>query len=114
VTEFCEECYEGYHKWGEPEDLGDNLWRVTCKRCGFTETEFLFVEYWERKSVTILGKKYRALKAWGNISLCSECRKPIFDVPLILWDAEDESKAVTFHLKCAEKIGLLAQMGTRL
>ena len=107
MSDFCEECYEGEHDWGKPEDLGDNIWRVTCKRCSETIEELVIVEYWKRKTMTIKGKKYPAIKAWGNISLCSECGSPIFDVPLILWDRQDTSKAVTFCWLCVERLGLL-------
>ena len=107
MTEFFEECYEGEHAWGEPEDLGNHVWRVTCKRCGEEREEILMVEYWKRKTMTVLGREYRALKAWGNISLCSNCDKPIFDVPLILWDSNDKSKALTFHWDCAKELGIL-------
>jgi len=100
-SDFCE------HDFGEPEDLGDNVWRVKCKICGFEEEEVLFVEYWIDKTITVVGKIYHALKSWGNISLCSECEKPIFNVPLILWDSEDPSKALTFHFKCAEELKIL-------
>ena len=110
MTEFFEECYEGEHDWGEPEDIGNDIWRVTCKRCGEEWEELLIVEYWKRKTITILGKKYPALKAWANISLCSECGKPIFHVPLILWDTDDKSKALTFHWVCAEKLGILKML----
>ena len=110
MSDFFEECYEGEHDWGEPEDLGNDIWRVKCKRCGEELEELLIVEYWKRKTITILGRKYRALKAWGNISLCSDCGKPIFDVPLILWDSGDKSKAVTFHWSCAEKLGILGSI----
>lgn len=107
MSEIPEECYEGEHDWGEPEDIGNNIWRVKCKRCGEEDEEILFVKYWKRKTITVAGKTYPSLKAWGNISKCSECGKVIFDVPLILWDAKDPSAALTFHWKCAEKLGIL-------
>jgi len=107
---MSEECYEGEHDWGEPEDLGNDVWRVTCKRCGEKEEEILLIEYWKHKTITIAGKTYPALKAWGNIARCSECGKVIFDVPLILWDSNDTSKAVTFHFECASKLGILEMM----
>jgi len=91
----CEDEYSE-HNWGEPEDLGHDVWRVTCKRCGEEQEEILIIKYWKKKTITILGKTYPALKAWGNISKCSECGKIIFDVPLILWDKDDTSKALTF------------------
>jgi len=102
-----EECYEGEHDWGEPENVEGDVWRITCKRCGEEVEEVLIVEYWKRKTMRIKGKTYKALKAWGNISLCSECGKVIFDVPLIVWDEKDKSKAVTFHFECAEKLGMI-------
>lgn len=110
MSEFYEECYEGEHVWGEPEDLGNNIWQVTCKRCGEQLQEILILEYWKRKTITVLGKTYPALKAWGNISKCSECGKVIFDVPLILWSSNDTSKALTFCWKCAEQLGILEQL----
>jgi len=110
MTEIPEECYEGEHSWGEPEDLGNDIWRVTCKSCGEEVEEVLVVKYWKNKTITISGKTYRALKAWGNISRCSECGKVIFEVPLILWDKEDASKALTFHFECAEKLGILKNL----
>jgi len=105
--EFFEECYEGEHDWGKPEDLGENVWRVTCKRCGETLEELVIVEYWKRKTVTIVGKTYPALKGWGNVSKCSECGIPVFEVPCILWDSHDPSKALTFCWKCAKILGIL-------
>jgi len=108
VDNLPEECYEGEHAWTEPEEVDKehHLWHRECKRCGEVEEDFLFVEYWPQKTMTIKGKKYRALKAWGNISLCSKCGKVIFDCPLILWDSKDTSKAVTFHIECAQKLNL--------
>ena len=113
LGDFSEECYEGEHDWDEPQDLGNNIFKVTCKRCGEELEEVLIVEYWKKKTMTILGKTYPALKAWGNISKCSECGKIIFDVPLILWDSNDTSKALTFCFKCAEKLGILNLMMKR-
>lgn len=95
------------HDFGEPEDMGDCIWRVKCRRCGLEEKEYLFVRYWTNRTMTVQGKTYRALRAWGNISLCSECKKPIFDVPLIIWDSNDPTVAITFHFDCATEIGTL-------
>jgi len=105
-----EECYEGEHDWGKPEYLGDDIWQVTCLRCGEQNQEVLIVQYWKHKTITIKGKTYPALKAWGNISKCSECGTPIFDVPLILWDTIDTSKAVTFCWTCVERLNLLERL----
>lgn len=110
---FSEECCEIGHEWGKPEELGDDWWRVTCKRCGETLEELVYLEDWKRKTMTILGKKYPALKAWGNVSRCSECNIPIFDVPLILWSEKDTNKALTFYWTCVEKLGILHQMRVR-
>ena len=110
---LSEDCYEGEHDWGEPEGLGNDVWRVTCRRCGEQVEEFLFVEYWKHKTFTIMGKTYPALKAWGNISKCSECGRIIFDCPLILWDEKDTSKALTFCWKCAEQLGILERLTVR-
>ena len=102
-------CYEQglEHDFSEPKDMGGGVWRVKCRRCGLEEVEYLFVRYWPHRTITVQGKTYRALRAWGNISLCSECRKPIFDVPLILWNSVDPTAALTFHFDCAREIGTL-------
>jgi len=104
---LSEECYEGYHDWGTPENLGDNLWRVICRRCGEEWEEYAEVEYWKRKTMTVRGKAYPAVKAWTDIALCSECGIPIFDVPLILSSSEDTTKALIFCWPCANKLGIL-------
>jgi hypothetical protein len=82
------------------------IWQRTCLKCGEVEEEVLIVEYWPDKFITIHGKQYRALKLWGNISVCSECGEVVWH-PLILWDSKDTSKAVTFHFRCAEQLGIL-------
>lgn len=99
--EFCD------HEWGEPEKVSEEIWRCKCKKCGFEQEEALFQQFWPRKTIKIKGKAYRALKRWGNISQCVECGKVIFDVPLILWDKKDPSKAVSFCWKCVEKLELI-------
>jgi len=116
--EICEhELKYGDHDWTEPEKVDEigtepdksdltPIYRRKCRSCGLVEEEPLIVEYWEDKYIELFGKKYKALRSWGNISVCSECGKVIMNVPLILWDEEDQSKALTFHIECAEKIGL--------
>jgi len=109
--EYCEH-EDNEELWEYKEVDGKNkVWQRKCLKCGETEEEFLFVEYWQDKFITILGKPYKALKAWGNISLCSECGEVVWH-PLILWDSKDTSKALTFHFGCAKKIGIL-EMGKR-
>ena len=112
-TSFPEECYEGEHDWGAPENLGNDVWRVICRRCGEEWKDILIVEYWKRKTMTVAGKTYKALQGWGNLASCSECGQPIFDVPLILWDSNDESKALTFCWNCAERLGILDSLKVR-
>ena len=97
------------HKWGEAVHLGKNIWRATCKLCGQTIEDVLYEEHWKNKTITIMGKTYRALKAWGNISRCAECGKVTFG-PLVLWSSQDPFKAITFHFECAEKLGILKRI----
>ena len=99
--EFCD------HEWSEPKSVGNATWYVQCQKCGMEQQEVLIEEFWEDKFITIKGKRYRALKAWGNITRCAECGKVSFDVPLILWSKEDPSKAITFCWKCVEKLELM-------
>jgi len=118
VEDECEyELMHGEHDWTEPKQInevdGNPIYMRKCKSCGLEEEEALIVEYWENKSIEILGKKYKALKAWGNISVCAECNKVIMDVPLILWDEKDKSMAITFHFECAERIGLMDLIRTK-
>jgi len=104
--EYCEhEDKEELWEYKEV-DKEHKIWKRTCLKCGEEEEEVLIVEYWPDKFITIRGKQYKALKAWGNISLCSECGEVVWH-PLILWDSQDSSKAVTFHFHCAEKLGIL-------
>ncbi len=119
--ETFEECsyfqMYGEHDWNEPVKLGEvqgvELWMRKCKVCGEMEQEVLFEEFWENEYVYVLDKKYRAKKSWGNICTCSECGKVIFDVPLILWRTDHPYMAVTFHVECARKIGLLDLAGVK-
>jgi len=114
--EECEhEIFYGDHDWTEPKKVdevnGVPIYQRKCRCCGLVEEEPLVVEFWEDKFIEIGGKKYKALKAWGNISICAECGKVIMDIPLIIWDEKDKTKALTFHFECAEKIGLLKKLG---
>jgi len=113
--EEFDECLDVYgdHDWTEPEVVeinGEKIARRKCKRCGLVEEELLIVKYWKNKFIEVCGKKYKALKAWANVSICSECGKPVFE-PLILWDSKDTSKALTFHIECAKKIGIFKAAG---
>jgi len=103
--EYCE--HEDREELWEYKEVNKKLkiWRRTCLKCGTTEEEILIVKYWKDKFITIRGKQYRALKAWGNISVCSECGKVVWH-PIILWDFKDTSKAITFHQQCAERLGI--------
>ncbi|RLI84709.1 hypothetical protein DRP07_00365 [Archaeoglobales archaeon] len=108
AEDFCEYFAEhGDHNWTEPVEIEPSVWYRKCKTCGFPEYASLQEEYWEDEYIEIKGKKYKALKAWGEISTCAHCGKVIMDVPLILWDANDPRKAITFHMECAEEIGIL-------
>lgn len=96
------------HEW-KVVKLSENLYEGHCKKCGLVTTEVLHFEYWTKKDkenpyITIGGKKYPALKGWGNIAPCSECGNVFFEVPLILWADKDPSKAIVFCPKCAERI----------
>jgi len=105
--EYCEHEDDREELWEYKEiDKELKIWQRTCLKCGEVEEEVLIVEYWSRKFMTVGGKQYRALKAWGNISLCSECGEVVWH-PLILWDSQDPSKALTFHFRCAETLGIL-------
>lgn len=123
--DYCEyELMHGDHDWTEPE-IVDEIWtepdksdktpiyQRKCRCCGLVQEEPLIVEYWEDKFIEIAGKRYKALKAWGNISVCAECGRVIMDIPLILWDAKDRTMAVTFHFECAEKLGILSMLTKR-
>lgn len=102
--EYC--AHEENEEWEYKEtDKKYKVWTRTCLKCGTTEEEALIVKYWKDKFIVLRGKKYRALKAWGNISLCSECGEVVWH-PIILWDSKDTSKAITFHKKCAENLGI--------
>jgi len=121
--EYCEyEAMYGEHDWDEPKSVDKieidgeevELYARKCRVCGLTEEEPLIEEHWEDRYIEILGKKYRALKSWGNISRCAECGKVIMDIPLILWYENDDGEtdaAVTFHFECAEKAGILELLG---
>lgn len=104
-----DECY-AEHDWSKPENLEGDIWQVVCRRCGEVEQEFLFLEFWKRKTMTVCGKIYKALKAWGNIAKCMECGTIIFDAPLILWSQKDNSKAVTFCFICVKRLGILDKL----
>ncbi len=53
MRDVPEECYEREHDWGEPEDLGNDVWRVTCKLCRDEVEEVLIVKYWKHKTITV-------------------------------------------------------------
>lgn len=107
-------------KYGDPYDPQldcQHKWTITkvsatvfeghCEKCDLTTTEILHVEYWHENQkedpfIRIGGKRYRALKSWGNIAPCSQCGKIFFECPLILWAEEDPSKALVFCPKCGE------------
>jgi hypothetical protein len=108
--EYCEhEDNENLWEYTEVDEK-NKIWQRKCLKCGETEEEVLLVEYWPDKYMVIrigqVTKLYKALKAWGNISRCSECGEVVWH-PLILWDSKDTSKALTFHFGCAEKVGIL-------
>lgn len=103
----------------DPQEHCEHEWTITklsatvyeghCDKCGLVQTEILHVEYWhenqkENPFIRIGGKKYRALKSWGNIAPCSECGNIFFEVPLIVWSDEDQSKAIVFCPKCGESV----------
>lgn len=100
--EFCE------HDW-EIIKLSPTVYEGHCKKCGLVQTEILHVEYWHENQkadpyIRVHGKRYRALKSWGNIAPCSECGKIFFEVPLILWSSKDPSKAIVFCPECSKPI----------
>ena len=104
--EYCE--HEDKEELWEYKEINKErkIWERTCLKCGEVEEELLFVEYWPDKFITVAGKQFKALKAWGNISVCSECGEVVWH-PLMLWDSKDQSKAITFHFNCAGKLGIL-------
>jgi len=108
----CEDPTFCDHEWGEPKEVGEDLWHVTCQKCGMEQEELLIQEFWENEFITLKGKKYRALKSWGNISRCAECNKIIFETPVILWPEEDHSKAITLCWHCMKKLGLIPGVAT--
>lgn len=102
AQDFCE------HEWTIVK-LSATVYEGHCEKCGLTTTEILHVEYWhehqkEDPYIRVGGKRYRALKGWGNIAPCSECGKIFFEVPLIVWSEKDHSKAIVFCPKCGERI----------
>jgi len=109
--EYCEHEYREQLWEYKLVDEKNKIWQRKCVKCGLTEQEVLIVEYWKDKFITVHGKKYRALKAWGNISECAHCGDVVWH-PLILWDANDTSKAVTFHFQCAKDLGILDSLMT--
>jgi len=99
------------HKWTVVK-LKDNIYEGHCEQCGLVTTEVLIFEYWTEKDkenpfIVLGGKKYRALKGWGNIAPCSECGKVFFEIPLILWAKNDPSKAIVFCDSCGSRIQAL-------
>jgi len=110
--EYCEH-EDNEELWEYKEvDQKHEVWSRTCLKCGAIEEEVLIVKYWKDKFIVIKGKQYRALKAWGNISVCAECEEVVWH-PIILWDSQDHSKAITLHLHCAEKIGIFDSLKGR-
>ena len=114
--ENIEGKFEDFH---DAQDFCEHDWKIVklsaiafeghCERCGLVTTEILNAIYWHENQkedpfIRIAGKKYRALKLWGNIAPCSDCGKIFFEVPLILWSKEDPSKAIVFCPDCAERI----------
>lgn len=105
VPDAQEDCE---HEW-KITYVPPSLYEGECQKCGLQVSEILHLEYWHKNQkedpfIRIHGKKYRALKAWGNIAPCAECGKIFFEVPLIVWDDNDRSKAIVFCGKCTEQV----------
>jgi len=99
---YCE------HQWSIAK-LSPTVFEGHCEKCGLTTTQVLNYEYWHENQkedpfIRVGGRRYRALKSWGNIAPCSECGKVFFEVPLIIWSEKDPSKAIVFCPNCAEGI----------
>ena len=64
---------------------------------------------WSDRKITIVGRKWLALKSRANIGPCLSCGKLIVGVPLILWPKDGEVEA-DFCFKCGKELGILDQL----
>jgi len=59
--------------------------------------------YWLDRYVTIAGKKYHSIERSGNFHYCSECIRPIYGIPLLLWGEGGETMIAFCH-ECTRRL----------
>jgi hypothetical protein len=93
-----------------PADSEDPRYCKDCLRIGREEDDSASVEYYEDEFIELRGKRYPSIKLSGNTQLCSECKRPIYEIPLLLW-ADRGRLMVAFCQECFEKLKLWELMG---
>ena len=96
-------------------DPGTGLCSACLRRKVEEGDDSAFTEYYTDKFIWIGEKQYPSIRLSGNIHPCSECKRPIFGVPLLLW-GDNGHTMVAFCSECAEKIlpCLESQKGEKL
>ncbi len=59
--------------------------------------------YWLDRFIEMNGKRYHSIYVSGNVHFCSECIRPIFGMPLLLWGEKGETM-IAFCLECIGKL----------
>jgi len=90
-----------------PADSKDPRYCKECYELGKEEDDSHLVEYYRNEFITLRGKRYPSIKLSANTQLCSECHRPIYEVPLLMW-AQDGCLMVAFCHECAERLDLFA------
>jgi len=94
-------CYSCSYDW--PEVTEENPLCNVCEAIRDDEgDDSASTEYYEDRFIEIGPKRWKSIKRSGNVHPCSECERPIFGVPLLLWGEEGETM-VAFCAECAEK-----------
>jgi len=94
-------CYSCGYDW--PEVTEENPLCNVCELIREDEGDDTDqTEYYDDRFIQVENRKWKSIKKSGNFHPCSECGRPIFTVPLILWGENGETM-VAFCSDCAEK-----------
>lgn len=103
--EVCYSCGRQLGEWDDDFEEFITIEDELCSHCRRIRDEqgddSYLTEYFEGRYVMIGGKAYRSIKCSGNVHPCSECGRPIYGVPLLIWGNGGETMVAFCH-KCAE------------
>ena len=97
-------CYScGYEFTGA---LGDNLEEPLCIECKDIRDregdDTNLTEYYADRFIEIGPKKYKSIKRTGIFHPCSECSRPVYGAPVLIWGVNGKTM-VAFCAVCAEE-----------